>query len=292
MQAFRVEHLREKLGKLNTLTETIKSTAFYIQLHKVNAREIIQVWLEFCGSGDKLSLLYLASDVIHHEPVFRTEFGEVLPTIFEQKFKFVSGEIRASVGKVLQVWKDRLVYPVEYVENLERLLGLRVKPARKLSRQKEKVTVANPALQKLAIKMNDVENFNAKKLSRITKINSQTAFTINELKVMNIEEQRKKREELVGLIQSINEYKVLLENEGVLRADLVKELKFLSTQQEAQVQDLSSQFEMIEAKRLEIDECFAFVSNNVDGGHSTEVKNPIASVLEKINAISNEPVEF
>ena len=292
MQQFRVEQIREKLAKLNPSQESVQSTAFYFRLHKLNAREIIQVWLEFCGSGDKLSLLYLANEVIQtDDSLFREEFRKVLPAVFEQKFKFASVELKSRVARVLRVWKERNVYTSEFVDELEKLIGYDDSNRIKKTSKRGSI-VQNSAISALATKMTELDQLVAKKVPQITKINSQSSVSINDLKVLSYEEQSRKKGDLVGLLQGINEYNELLEAESQKRADAVKELERLLLDQTTMINVFAGQFEMIKGKKAEVEECLAFVSRNVDGNSNVESKNLVASALERINAISAEPVEF
>ena len=192
---------------------------------------------------------------------------------------------------MLRVWKERNVYTSEFVDELEKLIGYDDSNRIKKTSKRGSI-VQNSAISALATKMTELDQLVAKKVPQITKINSQSSVSINDLKVLSYEEQSRKKGDLVGLLQGINEYNELLEAESQKRADAVKELERLLLDQTTMINELAGQFEMIKGKKAEVEECLAFVSRNVDGNSNVESKNLVASALERINAISAEPVEF
>ena len=294
MTDFTVDQLREKLQKLNPSQESIQSTAFYFLLHKLRAKEIIKVWSEFCDTGDKLSLIYVTNDVIQKEgTMYRDEFQRVLPGIFEEKFTQLPEDVKRKIGRVLAVWKERTVYPIEFVTRLETILGYEEsKHKSKKPRLRESGSVRNPLLATINSKLNEIDRNSTKKLLQLTKINSKPTLTIHDLKVMSFDEQTQQKEELSLLLLNIDEYSRLLQAEHQKRLDIIKNLETMATEQIATAQEVQGQIEWFSSRTQELQECLIFVSSNVDKTSMADQRSPVMTTLDRITAISAEPVEF
>jgi regulator of Ty1 transposition protein 103 len=128
---YSVDTLKQKLDKLSHTQESIQMTCFWLNFHKKHLKESVQIWAEELAKQipqRKLFFLYLANDLIQtakkKQTGFDTAFQLVLPTCFEESFKFVHEEVKQKVGKILQVWKERRIYPEDFLMKLSNSIGL------------------------------------------------------------------------------------------------------------------------------------------------------------------------
>ncbi len=128
---YSTETLKQKLEKLSHTQESIQMTCFWLNFHKKHLKESVQIWSQELAQQQpqrKLFFLYLANDLIQtakkKQTGFDTEFQMVLPTSFEQSFKFVHDEVKQIVGKILSVWKERRIYPDDFLAQLSNIVGL------------------------------------------------------------------------------------------------------------------------------------------------------------------------
>lgn len=79
------------------------------------------------GADQKLTLLYLANDVIQNSKKkgteFKTEFVKVLPRAFQLVSKEKVDSLRKSVERVVSVWEERKVFDAEVIVRLKSILG-------------------------------------------------------------------------------------------------------------------------------------------------------------------------
>lgn len=78
-------------------------------------------------SNKKLTLLYLANDVIQNSkrkgPEFRTEFGKVLPRALQYVSREKDESFRKSVERVISVWEERKVFEPDTIVRFKSMLG-------------------------------------------------------------------------------------------------------------------------------------------------------------------------
>lgn len=78
-------------------------------------------------SSRKLTLLYLANDIIQNGkrkgPEFRTEFSKVLPRAFQHISQEKDESFRKSVERVISVWEERKVFESDAIIRFKSMLG-------------------------------------------------------------------------------------------------------------------------------------------------------------------------
>jgi regulator of Ty1 transposition protein 103 len=83
----------------------------------------------FCSvdSGKKLTLLYLANDVIQNGKKkgseFKTEFSKVLPRALQFMSQEKDESFRKSVERVISVWEERKVFEPDTIVRFKSMLG-------------------------------------------------------------------------------------------------------------------------------------------------------------------------
>ena len=77
--------------------------------------------------SEKLTLLYLANDVIQNSkkkgPEYRVEFVRVLPQAFQLVSREKDSSLQRSVERIVNIWEERKVFDGETVGKLRSLLG-------------------------------------------------------------------------------------------------------------------------------------------------------------------------
>lgn len=87
---FSVEALEKKLAELNNSQQMIQSTSLWLIHYRKHCRHAVAAWIKFLRNqkttAKKLTLLYLANDVIQNSrkkgPEFMNEFAAVLKQAF------------------------------------------------------------------------------------------------------------------------------------------------------------------------------------------------------------------
>ena len=91
MSGFSVEVLEKKLSELNNSQQMIQTLSLWLIHYRKHCKTAVQTWIKFLRSqrtvGKKLTLLYLANDVIQNSrkkgPEYMNEFAGVLKHAFE-----------------------------------------------------------------------------------------------------------------------------------------------------------------------------------------------------------------
>ena len=91
MSGFSVEALERKLAELNNSQQMIQTLSLWLIHYRKHCKTAVQTWIKFLRSqrtvGKKLTLLYLANDVIQNSrkkgPEYMNEFAAVLRHAFE-----------------------------------------------------------------------------------------------------------------------------------------------------------------------------------------------------------------
>ncbi|KAL7302933.1 regulation of nuclear pre-mRNA domain-containing protein 1B isoform X1 [Trichogramma pretiosum] len=116
MAGFTESALLKKLVDLNCSQQSIQTLSLWLIHHRKHHALIVKIWYkELCKSKDsrKLTLMYLANDVIQNSkkkgPEFGKEFESILPKAFENMKNF-DPKTRDKVNRVIAVWEERGVY--------------------------------------------------------------------------------------------------------------------------------------------------------------------------------------
>ncbi|XP_044734862.1 regulation of nuclear pre-mRNA domain-containing protein 1B [Chrysoperla carnea] len=124
MSNFSEGALIKKLAELNPSQQSIQTLSLWLIHHRKHHAAIVKVWFkELLKAKDsrKLTFMYLANDVIQNSkkkgPEFGREFGSVLRKAFEHMGQTGYNEkIKASLGRVLQIWGERGVYDPKQIK--------------------------------------------------------------------------------------------------------------------------------------------------------------------------------
>jgi len=124
--------LTERLHRLNETQESIQTLSYWITFHKRHCLSSVKLWYhEFqqAPSSKKLTLLYLANDIMQHNKKkggeFIEEFGKIITVAVLATYQMGNETIQNSVGRLLQIWLDRKIFSVETIESMKNQLGMK-----------------------------------------------------------------------------------------------------------------------------------------------------------------------
>ena len=156
MSAYNQAILIERLNKLTDTQESIQTLSHWLNFHRKHAITSVTVWYEEfqrCKSyvsfditmkcilirspffpaspSKKLTLLYLANDVIQHSRKKGGEYVEtfvnIIPEVVVSTYRSGNETIHGSVKRLLQIWYDRKVFPTELLDSIKDQLALEIK---------------------------------------------------------------------------------------------------------------------------------------------------------------------
>lgn len=116
-----------KLSVLNETQESIVSISQWIMFHKRYAEQSAKIWARFLGNAPankKLGLIYLANEIVQQSRAkkkteFLRAFETVLPSSIESTYRVVPSEVKARIKRVVDVWKQRQIFPPEVLQEIE-----------------------------------------------------------------------------------------------------------------------------------------------------------------------------
>ena len=149
---FSAAALDKKFKSLNSTLQSIQGTAQWIIQHRKNAKTVVGQWYKELQEGvrskvavirllliwtrffssvvdtkKKLTLLYLANDIIQSckkkGPEFKVEFAKVLPRAFQLVSREKDESLCKSVERIISVWEERKVFESDVILRLKSLLG-------------------------------------------------------------------------------------------------------------------------------------------------------------------------
>jgi len=129
---FSADLVTSKLSNLNDTQEGITSVAQWILFHRRHANAIVPVWmqcLQEASSPRKLNLMYLANEVAQQSKArkrddFINAFNPVIVAAMETVFRQGSNELQGKVRRVVDVWRQRQVFPAETLLRIDETIGL------------------------------------------------------------------------------------------------------------------------------------------------------------------------
>lgn len=126
MSSFSDSNLVKKFAELNNTQQSIQTLSLWLIHHRKHSKTIIQVWyreLERAKLSKRLTFIYLANDVIQNSkkkgPEFSKDFAHILPDAFSQAAKDADDKMKASLGRVINIWKERGVYDKNFIKHLK-----------------------------------------------------------------------------------------------------------------------------------------------------------------------------
>lgn len=119
--SFSAEGFGRKLNALQETQDLIVSLSQWVLFHHRHLSEIAQMWADAVTklppglSRKQLTLLYLCNDVVQaarrkRKQEFMDEFGKVVPKVLLSIYARLDSATQAKVDRMINVWKDRLVY--------------------------------------------------------------------------------------------------------------------------------------------------------------------------------------
>ncbi|KAG7817140.1 hypothetical protein KL909_002855 [Ogataea angusta] len=230
--SFSVDRAKVKLAALVPTQQSIQTTSQWIMFHYREASTIVDLWVkEITSQPNKLTLFYLANDIVQlsrkdpRNAGFTEGFKKVLPQVLQQ---INPGADRPKFVKVLQVWKDRNIYPSDYVNKLMNLVGQQ--PAQTLAQHKTHQTEP-AAYQKCPSELIEaaLQYDHLKQISSATstKFASLSETYQSTLKAENLPEPHILVGQLEGLVKGSEALETSIKNQTELREKLIGSLESL-----------------------------------------------------------------
>ncbi|OAF69373.1 CID domain-containing protein 1 [Intoshia linei] len=130
---FNKENFEHRLKGLTRSQGSIETLSLWMIHYRSSAQDAVDIWLQQFKSVNetkKLNLLYLANDVIQNGRKFGNEyiqkFKQVFPTVFKICQNFNKNN-KDNINSVLQVWKERKIFDLEFIKKLNSSFGRTVK---------------------------------------------------------------------------------------------------------------------------------------------------------------------
>jgi len=127
MAAFSEDNFVKKLADLNNSQQSIQTLSLWLIHHRKHSKTIVEIWIKEvkkARGSKKLTLLYLANDVVQNSkkkgPEFNRDFRPVLSDAFKDAFKEADDKIKGSLDRLLAVWLERGVYEAELLDKIKR----------------------------------------------------------------------------------------------------------------------------------------------------------------------------
>ena len=128
--SFSEASLLKKINELNNTQQSVQSVSLWLIHHRKHSRTIVKIWLKelinSTKSERKLTFIYLANDMLQNSRKkgyeYMTEFATVLVDAIENTAKYSDEKVRFTLERILNIWKDRKIYPDEKIEELKKIL--------------------------------------------------------------------------------------------------------------------------------------------------------------------------
>ncbi|PRD32060.1 UNVERIFIED_CONTAM: Rprd1b [Trichonephila clavipes] len=161
MAGFTGEALAKKLLELNSSQQSIQTLSLWLIHHRKHHKAIVQVWfkeLKKVKPSRKLTLMYLANDVIQNSkkkgPEFSKEFSTVLSKAFTHVNESVNDEkTKSGLERIISVWEDRNMYDSTMIASLRAAIG------KSPGRESAKEVIRPEKVKKKKVKVLEVEPF-------------------------------------------------------------------------------------------------------------------------------------
>jgi regulator of Ty1 transposition protein 103 len=128
--SFSEASLLKKINELNNTQQSVQSVSLWLIHHRKHSQTIVKIWLKelvnSTKSERKLTFIYLANDMLQNSRKkgyeYMTEFSAVLGDAIENTAKYSDEKVRFTLERILNIWKDRKIYPDEKIEELKKIL--------------------------------------------------------------------------------------------------------------------------------------------------------------------------
>ena len=155
MSGFSVENLERKFAELNNSQQMIQTLSLWLIHYRKHCQTAVQTWIKFLrnhkSQAKKLTLLYLANDVIQNSrkkgPEYMNEFAPVLKQAFESivRYAFPGESVHvdrcntfltcthyrtecddktwASIDRIIKIWEQRNIYGHSRLSEFKQAIG-------------------------------------------------------------------------------------------------------------------------------------------------------------------------
>jgi len=135
MSGYSESALLRKLAEVKISAPSIQGVALWIMHHKKHYRATVRTWyrhLVAAQSGHKLTLLYLANDVVQNcrkkQPEIEAEFGLVMKKVFTHLAgETLDEKIVTRMTRLVNVWKERAIFDRKVQEEVAKVWASRGK---------------------------------------------------------------------------------------------------------------------------------------------------------------------
>ncbi|KAL5467428.1 hypothetical protein EMCRGX_G031649, partial [Ephydatia muelleri] len=121
--------LEKKLKDLSVTVHSIQGISQWVIHHRKHAKTVVGHWYKELQSGSsnrKLTLLYLANDILQNSrkkgTEYVTEFNRVLPKAFHLVNNEKDESLSAAVSRILSVWEERKVFEDDLIKKYKAYL--------------------------------------------------------------------------------------------------------------------------------------------------------------------------
>lgn len=128
--SFSEASLLKKIQELNNTQQSVQTLSLWLIHHRKHSNTIVKTWLnelvvsKICDR--KITFIYLANDILQNSrkrgAEFMKEFLAVLPDAIENTSRHADTKMRFTLERILNIWKDRKIYPDETIDELKVIL--------------------------------------------------------------------------------------------------------------------------------------------------------------------------
>ncbi|KXJ27401.1 Regulation of nuclear pre-mRNA domain-containing protein 1B [Exaiptasia diaphana] len=131
MSSFSTSTLEKKLNDLSSTQQSVQTLSLWVIHHRKHAKTVVQTWnkeIHKVKPSKKLTLLYLANDVLQNSKKkgseFNSEFKSVLPSVFKHcaQDTFKDATIKG-MERLIQIWGERGVFELSFTEKLRKAIN-------------------------------------------------------------------------------------------------------------------------------------------------------------------------
>ncbi|KAI5694643.1 hypothetical protein M8J75_002589 [Diaphorina citri] len=148
MAGFTQSALISKLEELNASQQSIQTLSLWLIHHRKHHSTIVKTWIDEVEKADdhrKLTLMYLANDVIQNSKKKGPEYGKEFGHVLKQAFVSVgdvhcSEKTRSSLSRILNIWEERGVYDKQQIASFRTAFNAALEPQTKRRKLSESNT--------------------------------------------------------------------------------------------------------------------------------------------------------
>lgn len=128
--SFSEASLQKKFAELTNTQQSVQTLSLWLIHHRKNSKIIVSTWFKELTNHNKperkLTLFYLANDILQNSrkkgPEYLKEYSSLMLDAIEDIAKYSDEKIRFTVERILNIWKDRKIYPDEQIEKFRQKL--------------------------------------------------------------------------------------------------------------------------------------------------------------------------